>query len=204
MIELGADETVADRPFAALDRTGEDGEVLRQMWARLRSHVQGLGAAADRPEHRLDRATDADGSVHTMVLPNMRRAMASNDLFGVGFFGQARHQVDHTPIIELEAALIADMPSTPGLVAYYNAFDPSAGWGNLVLFEDQGVERAWGGDPRHVDAVRRSPAHYHSIRLHHATAIGGLLGSGPIEIVRTRYLDFADDPPWRAVRERTP
>jgi len=24
---------------------------------------------------------------------------------------------------------------------------------------------------------------------------------GPIEIVRTRYIDFADAPPWRAVRE---
>lgn len=199
-MELRADELIADRPFAAPDRTAEDGEVLRRMWTRLRIHVQGMGAA-DRSGHRLDRVADADGSVHTIVLPNLRRALTSDDLFGVGFFGQARQQVDHSPIIELEAALIADMPSTPGLVAYYNAFDPSAGWGNLVLFEDQGVERAWGGDPRHADAVRRSPAHYHSIRLHHARAVGGLLGSGAIQIIRTRYIDFGDDPPWRAIRE---
>ena len=152
--------------------------------------------------NRLDRVTDADASVHTIVLPRLSSALGTTDLFGVGFFGQARHQVDHAPIMELEAALIADMPSTPGLVAYYNAFDPTAGWGNLVLFEDHVVERAWGGDPRHVEAVRRSPVHYHSIRLHHAKASGGLLGSGPIEITRTRYLDFADDPPWRAIRER--
>ena len=100
------------------------------------------------------------------------------DPFGVGFFGQARRQVDHTPIMEPEAALIADMPSTPGLVAYYNAFDPNDGWGNLVL---RGPRRraCLGGDPRHVEAVRRSPAHYHSIRLHHATAIGGLLAAAP-------------------------
>jgi hypothetical protein len=50
--------------------------------------------------------------------------------------------------------------------------------------------------------VGLSATHYHSIRLHHALAQGGLLRSGPIHIIRTRYLDFADDPPWRAVRER--
>ena len=202
MIELRADESVAGRPFAAPDWTARDGEILLRMWDRLRVHVRAVAAAGGVSPNRLDRVTDADASVHTIVLPRLSTALGTTDLFGVGFFGQARHQVDHAPIMELEAALIADMPSTPGLVAYYNAFDPTAGWGNLVLFEDHAVERAWGGDPRHVEAVRRSPVHYHSIRLHHAKASGGLLGSGPIEITRTRYLDFADDPPWRALRER--
>jgi hypothetical protein len=201
LIELRADETVADRPFAALDRTAEDGEVLRRMWARLRTHVQGLGVATDHPTHRLDRVTDAAGSVHTMVLPNLRRAMATDDLFGVGFFGQARSQVDHTPIIELEAALIADMPSTPGLVAYYNAFDPSAGWATsccsrIRASNEPGVAtRAMSmrcvGRPlitTRSDCTMRVPS-------------AGCSAGGPIEIVRTRYIDFADDPPWRATRE---
>ena len=205
MIELRSGERVVGRAFAAPVWTRRDEEVLRRMWTRLRGHVTDLAAdgAADgtRPRSRLDRVADPDSSVHTIVLPDLERALGTDDLFGVGFFGQARRRVDHTPIIDLEAALIDDMPSTPGLVAYYNAFDPSAGWGNLVLFEDHVAEAAWGGDPRHVEAVRRSPVHYHSIRLHHARASGGLLGSGPIEIVRTRYLDFADDPPWRAIRE---
>ena len=207
MIQLRADEPVTDRTFASPSWTTRDAEVMGHMWARLRTHVKALAATGTDTDtgatNRLDRLMDPDASVHTMVLPDFRLAFTSDDLFGVGFFGQARQGVDHGPIMGLEAALIEDMPRTPGLVAYYNAFDPAAGWGNLVLFETELMERAWGGDPRHVEAVRRSPDHYHSIRLHHARATGGLLGTGPIEIIRTRYIDFADDPPWRAIRDCT-
>lgn len=169
------------------------------MWARLKRHAR--AHAADAAGDRLDKVTDRDASVHTIVLPDFAGVRRVGDLFGVGFFGQARLGVDHAPIMALEAALISDMPTTNGLVAYYNAYYPEAGWGNLVLFRDEAMERAWGDDPRHIEAVRRSGAHYHSIRLHHARANGGLLGTGSIVIVRTRYIDFDDDPPWRAIRE---
>jgi hypothetical protein len=199
VIELASDERVAGRPFTAPDWTRKDEAVLRRMWSRLRGHVASI--AAERPRDRLDRISDPDASVHTIVLPDIARSLRTQDLFGVGFFGQARRRVDHTPIMEIEAALIADMPTAPGLVAYYNAFHPAAGWGNLVLFADVATERSWGDDSRHVDAVRRSATHYHSIRLHHARALGGLLGQGPIEIIRTRYIDYRDARPWRAIRE---
>lgn len=204
-MQLGPQEVVSGRPFAAPHWVRKDGAVLSRMWARLRRHVATLVTDADgrRPPltgDRVDRITDPDASIHTIVLPDVARAVGDADLFGVGFFGQARQGVDHTPIMELEAALIADMPTTAGLVAYYNAYHQEAGWGNLVLFHDETAERAWGGDPRHIEAVRRSAVHYHSIRLHHARAAGGLLGLGPIDILRTRYIDFRDDPPWRAIR----
>ena len=203
MIELRSDERVAGRPFTGTDWTRKDETVLRRMWSRLRRHVatladDGSGALVER----FERVSDPDASVHTIVLPDLSRALQADDLFGVGFFGQTRRRVDHTPIMELEAALIADMPRTPGLVAYYNAYHPAVGWGNLVLFADQVAERAWGDDPRHVEAVRRSATHYHSIRLHHARGVGGLRGTGPIDIIRTRYIDYRDDRPWRAIRER--
>jgi hypothetical protein len=211
VIELASDEPVPDRPFAAASWTATDEAVLDRMWHRLRGHARtyAVGDVARRSRagptrnERTDKLVDADGSVHTIVLPDLARALRSDDLFAVGFFGQARSGVDHTPIMELEAALIADMWRMDGLVAYYNAFYPEAGWGNLVLFADAATEAAWGGDRRHVDAVRRSPDHYHSIRLHHAHAAGGVLGSGPIEITRTRYLDYGGDRPWRAVRARS-
>jgi hypothetical protein len=210
VIELGADELVPARPFTAPAWTTTDEAVLDRMWGRLRSHARTHeagrvpGYPAEREANdRTDKIVDPDGSVHTIVVPHLPRALHSDDLFAVGFFGQARAGVDHAPIIELEAELISDMWRNDGLVAYYNAFYPEAGWGNLVLFADAETERAWGDDRRHVVAVRRSPDHYHSIRLHHARALGGLLGSGPIRITRTRYLDFAGDRPWHAVRERS-
>lgn len=199
MIRLGSEERVLERPFAAADWTRDDGAVLARMWTRLRGHAR--AHTADAAGDRIDKVTDRDASVHTIVLPDLASVHRAGDLFGVGFFGQARLGVDHAPIMALEAALISDMPKTNGLVAYYNAYYPEAGWGNLVLFRDEATERSWGDDPRHIEAVRRSGAHYHSIRLHHARAIGGLLGTGPIDIVRTRYIDFDDDPPWRAIRE---
>jgi hypothetical protein len=199
VIRLRSEERVPGRPFAAVDWTRDDGAVLARMWTRLRSHAR--AHAADATGDRIDKVTDRDASVHTIVLPDLAGVHRAGDLFGVGFFGQARLGVDHAPIMVLEAALISDMPNTNGLVAYYNAYYPEAGWGNIVLFRDEATERAWGDDPRHIEAVRRSGAHYHSIRLHHARAIGGLLGTGPIDIVRTRYIDFHDDPPWRAIRE---
>ncbi|HSL75908.1 MAG TPA: hypothetical protein VK867_03115 [Candidatus Limnocylindrales bacterium] len=211
MSELAPGETVEDRPFASPSWTRTDEAILERMWARLRAYagmfreLAGKAPATARrsANDRSDKLVDADGSVHTIVLPNVRRALRSDDLFAVGFFGQARTGVDHTPIMLLEAELIADMWRTEGLVAYYNAFYPEAGWGNLVLFADAAAEAAWGGDRRHAEAVRRSPDHYHSIRLHHARASGGFLGTGSIEITRTRYLDYGAERPWRAVRERT-
>ena len=210
MIELASDEVVPDRPFTAPDWTRTDEVVLDRMWHRLRAHARtyqggevGARASTDRAANdRTDKLNDSGGSVHTIVFPELRRALRSDDLFAVGFFGQARTGVDHTPIMVLEAELIADMWQTDGLVAYYNAFYPEAGWGNLVLFADAETERAWGDDRRHVDAVRRSADHYHSIRLHHARAAGGLMGTGPITITRTRYLDYDGDRRWRAVRDR--
>ena len=209
MIELASDELVPGRPFTAPAWTVTDEAVLSRMWDRLRAHARTYAtgpvarpAADPAANDRTDKLVDIDGSVHTIVLPDLRRALRSEDLFAVGFFGQARTGVDHTPIMVLEAELIADMWQNDGPLAYYNAFYPEAGWGNLVLFADAETERRWGSDPRHGDAVRRSGTHYHSIRLHHARASGGLLGTGPIAITRTRYLDYDGDRPWRAVRDR--
>lgn len=209
MIRLASDELVPDRPFTAPSWTLTDETVLDRMWDRLRVHARTYESepvAQPGPERaandRMDKAVDPDGSAHTIVLPDLPRALRLQDLFAVGFFGQARTGVDHAPIMELETELIADMWRNDGLIAYYNAFYPEAGWGNLVLFADAETERAWGDDRRHVDAVRRSPDHYYSIRLHHAQASGGLLGTGPIRITRTRYLDYEGDRRWRAVRDR--
>ncbi len=167
-IPLAWDEVVPDRPFAALDRTADDLATLGRMLSRLRRAV-----AEPRPDDRRDdHVTDReDGGIHHIVLPSVEAARAAGTMATVGFFGQARLDVDHAPIIELEQALIADMAETHGIVAYHNVFWPGTGWGNLVVFRDHEARAGWGHDPRHADAVRRSPAHYHSIRLHVGTLL---------------------------------
>lgn len=197
---LGRGEDVPDRPFADAGRSDADAAVMARMLERLRAHVAAVLPDPTAPAGRFDRFTDDLGGHHKIVLPALERAHRAGDLFAVGFFGQARADVDHGPIVALEGALIDDMPGTPGLVAYYNTFHPDAGWGNLVLFESEAAKDGWGSDPRHAEAVRRSPTHYHSVRLHNARAIGGLRGTGGIELIRTRYLDFGGPTAWRATR----
>jgi hypothetical protein len=202
-IELAPDVDLPDRPFTALARTADDLATLGRMLARQRRLVAEAEASAD--DRRDEHLTDAeDGGIHHIVLPSLAAARAAGDMATVGFFGQARLEVDHEPIVELEHALIASMTPADGVIAYHNVFWPGTGWGNLVVFRDQASRSGWGHDPRHGDAVGRSPRHYHSIRLHIGALPGGIAADGAIELLRTRYLDMEEEPVWRAIRPVRP
>jgi hypothetical protein len=201
VITLGPAEEIPDRPFSALDRGWADLEVMDRMLARLRRHVVEVSGEAAFGS-RIDRFADpGDGGDHKIVLTDIAAARTGGDLVVVGFFGQARGDVDHRPIVDLEESLIADMAEAVNPLVYYNVHWAGAGWGNLVLFADQQAKAGWGHDPRHATAVARSPLHYHSIRLHNGTLPGGLPGGRRIELVRTRYFDFSGPIAWKAVRD---
>lgn len=195
---LGHDETAEGRPFTAPSRDVEDMRIIDRMVRRLASHAREVGAGSPSAVADDRRVLDDDGSLHRIVLPDVQALTSATDLAVVGFFGQARDDVDHTPIGDLEQQLISMMDGADGLVAYYNVHWPSEGWGNLVVFVDVGRRRAWGADDRHREAVRRAPGHYHSVRLHRAALAGGL--DGEVRLTSTTYLDFAAGEPWRAMR----
>ncbi len=199
MIHLAPDEVVPGRPFTAVELGALDLAIMGRMLARLRRHVrETLGPGSAR---RDDRFTDAsDGGIHRIVIPDSVALAARSDLAVVGFFGQARMDVDHTPIVDLEGALTGDMAPGSGPLVYDNVFWPGEGWGNLVLFRDRAAKDAWGGDPRHAQAVARAPLHYHSIRLHNGVLPGGLTGEDDIRLTHTKYFDLSATPAWRAVR----
>ena len=202
MIRLDAETEVPDRPFAALASTVEDLAVMERMLTRLERHLGFAGPGGCRREPR----RQLHGSRRPWDPSDRRDRCGSRTRAGalvvVGFFGQARLDVDHGPIVDLESALIADMAAAVNPLVYYNVHWPGVGWGNLVLFTGEDDERTWGrDDPRHAEAVARSPAHYHSIRLHVGSLPGGIVGRQPIELRRTRYFDFSGPEPWRAVRD---
>ena len=201
MMRLDAAIEVEGRPFASLASTRGDLAIMERMLERLRRHIESMPA---EERSRDDQFTDGDDEgVHRIVITDTARVREAGDPVVVGFFRQARLEVDPRPIIELESALIADMPGESSPLVYYNVHWPGVGWGNIVVFTDPEAERGWGQDPRHRDAVARSPAHYHSIRLHVGRLPGGVLGAEAFELQRTRYLDFSTAEPWRAVREIT-
>ncbi|MBA3398860.1 MAG: hypothetical protein H0U01_02760 [Acidimicrobiia bacterium] len=201
MIELGCDETAPGRSFTAPRNSAADLRMMNRMVRWLRVHV--MEVVADQPDAVADdrRVLDDAGSLHRVVLPDLRSVGCGADLAGVGFFGQARTDVDHTPICDLEQQLISAMGDGDGLVAYYNLHRPSEGWSNLVLFTDAEHEHAWGHDTVHREAVHRASTHYRSIRLHYGLLPGGWAGTAPMRLDRTTYLDYRDSQTWRAGRD---
>ena len=119
---------------------------------------------------------------------------------GVGFFGQARPDVDHEPIALLEDAIVARAGALGGLLAYHNALLEPGRWANLVVFAAADAVGGLRGDELHEAAVARTPAHYASLRLHRGALADGALGAAPFRLERTLFLDFSEDPPRRSVR----
>ena len=167
--------------------------VLRAVRSALRERA---GAT-----NRAPRWTDRAGSTHWLVVPDWDRLARVAPATAIGFFGQAREDVDHAPIVALEHELLAQADKIDGLLAYHNVRFADGQWGNLVVFASADDPSGIRADARHVEAVARTHLHYRSLRLHVGTLETGALGEREPYLTRTLYLDFADDPPWRAVRD---
>jgi hypothetical protein len=152
--------------------------------------------AREKPPHW----TDAAGSAHWLVVPDWEQLAQVAPATAIGFFGQARLDVDHAPILALEHELLARAETIAGLLAYHNVRFADGQWGNLVVFAGMDDPAGMGANVRHAEAVARTPRHYRSLRLHVGTLETGALGEREPRLARTLYLDFATRQTWRAVR----
>jgi hypothetical protein len=188
---LSPGERVLGREFTDPDRSRDDlaavAKLRASLAARVRSGLAGGVWAGARESHWL-------------VVPELRGLVESRPAFGVGFFGQAREQVDHTPILDLEQSLVARAALFPGLLAYYNVRFANGQWGNLVLFTTQEEAGRVRSDPTHIDALERVADHYRSVRLHRLTFPDGAVGHAAPTHESTLLIDFSETPAWRAVR----
>jgi hypothetical protein len=192
VLTLAPGEGVHGRAFADPANTEHDLAALAAMRRalRLRAREDALGG----------RWTDS-GDAHWLVVPDPALFAAKRPVVAVGFFGDSREEVDHGPILRMEHDLLERAAGFPGLLAYHDVrFAESAQYGNLVVFaadDDLSHVRA---DPLHVDAMAQAHVHYRSVRLHRLRLPDGALGDAPAELVSTLLLDFAETPPWRAIR----
>ncbi len=189
---LAPGEQCPGRPFTAPEATGLDLEVLAAIRAAQRQRIaMGHGGGT---------WCDDSGATHWLVAPRPDLARDPAPCLAIGFFGQARDDVDHAPIVSLEHAMLATAEPIPGLLAYHNVQLADARWGNLVLFE-QGTDTTPMRHARnHADAIALAPRHYHSLRLHRGTLSRVDLEEEAFELATTLYIDFDVVPPWRAVR----
>jgi hypothetical protein len=190
-VSLSPDEAVLGREFTDPARSVDDLAALARLQASLVARVRsGLGSGA----------WTGTGDSHWLVVPELRALVQSRPAFGVGFFGQAREDVDHSPILELEQELLARAPLFPGLLAYYNVRFVTGQWGNLVLFAREDDPVRVRSDPTHLAALARTAEHYRSVRLHRLRFPDGAVGAASAALESTLLIDFSETPPWRAVR----
>ncbi len=192
-VSLSTDAHVPGRAFADPGHLADDTAALEDVRRAMKLRVSERGTGGVW--------CDAAGDEHLLVLPRLESLRASRPAVAVGFFGQARDDVDHAPILMLEHNLLRRAPSFRGLLAYHNVrFAAAHQWGNLVVFADQVAPSELARDDEHRLSVEAASRHYHSLRLHRYVLPDGALGVVPLRWTRTTYLDFRDDPPWRAVR----
>lgn len=190
-LSLSPDETVLGREFTDPARSLDDLDALARIRASLVARVRSNLAGG---------AWTIAGESHWLVVPELRDLRHSRPVFGVGFFGQAREHVDHSPILELEQNLLARASVLPGLLAYHNVRFATGQWGNLVFFARDDDPLRVRSDPAHQEALARTADHYHSVRLHRLRFPDGPIGEAPPALESTLLIDFSETPPWRAVR----
>jgi hypothetical protein len=189
---LAAHDQVAGRAFCDLAHTTRDRATL----VRLRDAVK--RRAGDQRGSVLQ-FTDEIGE-HFVAVPDWEALSRPQPVALVGFFGQSREQVDHSPILQMEQDIVARAAAFPGLLAYHNAALGEGHWGNLVLFASRAAAASLAPDPMHARAVASAPSHYESLRLHRGSLADGLLGTADVVLDETLYLDFSSRPAWRGLR----
>jgi hypothetical protein len=199
---LGPDDVLADRPFCDPWVTAREAEIMRAMVERERELVRSWPS-----DRRVLRERDATGRRLLLVAPDADRLRAATDPTAVGFFSRPREGVDSTILFKLEDELVERMTfyGELGLLSYFDLELESGRFGNLILFSTRDVPEPWYRDEIHQHAVDLSPGHYHEVRIHKGTLHGQLLQpDADLAIERTKYFEFASDPPWRGLREFAP
>ena len=203
-MQLAPDEVVEGRPFTAPESTEQDAAVMRDMLALLRARARGWLQSPPEGPGTLVRELDEAGCRTWIRVPDRQALLAADELTAVGFFGQAREDLDHARIHHLEERIVDTLELIAGVLSYFNLELPgnaaSRRYGNLILCAAPDVPVRWRAHALHRRAVELAPRHYHSARLHAGIVRSPLLGDAELVVLRTRYYDFDGEPAWLAVR----
>ena len=199
---LRIDEGVESRPFSDPGHTPGDLATLRHMAHQLVDMYDDPAHCDFVPGNRAICQSDPQGRHFRIYYIQPRLLFARKNLTVVGFFGQKRPNVDIRPLIQADKQFEGEFQNHPGLLSLSTVRLPDGDFGNLVLFTDPQARDAWNYNRLHYETVQKiSPPYYQSIRLNNAMLPQGLDAPDDLHLVRVKYIDYASDPPWRAVRE---
>jgi hypothetical protein len=163
----------------------DDVAVMRTMLARLRE----LAPAWSEPAVHV-KEPGPDGLRVWIRVPDVERLLAAPELTTVGFFGDARAEVDQQPIHDLEAEVVETLEWAPGVLVYFDLELENGSYGNLILLTDDDAPAQLQTHELHRLAVELTPLHYHSARLHYGHVGSPLLGDADLVLTRTRQFEF--------------
>jgi hypothetical protein len=69
-----------------------------------------------------------------------------------------------------------------------------------VLLLDEEIKLKWMHGETHSKAVGLAPGYYQFVRIHNGVLPEGVMQPDLLQITQVKYYDYAEDPPWKAVR----
>ncbi len=200
-VSLGKVEEITERPFTHIDHISNDRDVLVHMAMQLRlvleKHSDSLGMNGsiyiDEP----------DGRSHRYFVPWPSKLSQTHKIHFVGFFSHKQDGAVSGHFGDLDDRLIEQIPTYQGILSYSTMALPGGDFGNLVLITDEEIKSQWLHGETHNRAVALSPAYYQYVRINNGILPDGITDPESLQITRVKYYDYAEDPPWKAVRELT-
>ncbi|MHB2018325.1 MAG: hypothetical protein ACYCW6_15360 [Candidatus Xenobia bacterium] len=201
-VNVGPEETIAERPFTAPVHTTEDLDGLRLMLTRLQETLAAHPELRRRHKPFRTQLLEDGDRPHQLVITRPHNLRVWPEKIAVGFFGHMRpgaEDITLPAVQQVDEELIGDFPRFGGLLSYSSLKLPNGDWGNMALFRDMEAMERWNNNRRHTTAIRMLAArHYDSIRLH-----VGQLDNWSLSLMRTKYYQFdAQGSMWLGICKR--
>lgn len=199
-ITLTAEERLAAKPFTHPAYSRLEARILRYMLVRLCQTIE-TGSAAKGEALDIWETLESDGRTHRIIVINPQELSSRESFAIVGFFGQRCFDASLDDAEARDKMLFEEMSYHSGLYSYSTLELTNGDYGNCVVFKDEASKNAWGKSWVHEAAVKEfSPRYYHSVRLYNAILPARLLEPEALYLQQVRYFDYAETPPWTAVR----
>ena len=198
---LSPEERVEGRRFTDHALSLGDLDRLRAMVRQLVDTYDDPVVCDFAPGKRPVCQSDPNGRHFRIYYVQPGRLFELEDLTVVGFFGKKRPEADIRPLLDADRRFESEFHHHRGLLSLSTVRLADGDFANLVLFTDPESKDRWNNAPIHRDTVARiSPPYYSWIRLSNGRLPHGVSDPDGLVLERVKYIDYRDDPPWRAVR----
>jgi hypothetical protein len=203
-ISLTPDQRIPDRPFTDPEHSQGDLALMRRMARQLVATYDDPVVCDFGPHKRPICQSDPLGRHFRIYYIHPQLLFTRKQLTVVGFFGHKRPGADIKPLLRADERFEREFHRHAGLLSLSTVRLPGGDFANLVLFTDPDAKEMWNFSPVHRDLVAEiSPPYYRYIRLNNGVLPDGLAAPNALRLIRVKYLDYGDNPPWRADRTFT-